>query len=94
MLNLSTVIQSKNLHLTVKSRTMYNRTPLSSLTIGQTGLRLRGVLEHQRVAVAGGGMFKNTGVCGSSQRFDVLSDPNTRGVPIFCIGAAARGVTG
>ena len=66
---------------------MYNRTPL--LPHDRTD-RLRGVLEHQRVAVAGGGMFKNTGVCGSSQRFEVLSGPNTRGVPILYRG---RGVS-
>ena len=35
-------------------------------------------------------VFKNTGVCGSSQRFEVLSDPNTRGVPILYWG---RGVS-
>ena len=59
-----------------------------------------------RVVVGEGGVFKNTGVCGSSQRFEVLSDPNTRGDLPFCIGAAGyrlgsptpqsytRGVTG
>ena len=52
-------------------------------------LTARHATAHTRQDIRGV-VFKNTGVCGSSQRFEVLSDPNTRGVPILYWG---RGVS-